>query len=285
MESISRIVVPLSGQQDHERAVHVGAAVARRIGVPLLLVQQREPGRSLHLDVEYLERLAAHQLVVDTQFRLVEGFDPAAMIVALAADPSQLVCLAAAPHHLLVPGSVTAAVLRFAAHPVLLVGPGVHHGWSSLIDTVVAPIDGSAASEMALTTAGQVASFCQAALDVVQVLDPHDAASAGALGSDTDESAYARAQAHRVVTHGTVTWDVLHGKPGRAIVEHVAAMPRPLVVMSAYGQSGGQHMLGRVTHHVLHEGSSPVLVVRPPNVLVVSPVAASAVPTHVGGSS
>ena len=158
---------------------------------------------------------------------------------------------------------MTAAVLRFAAHPVLMVGPAVHRRWTSTFQTVVVPVDGSTFAKNALGVAATRARAMDAELRVVQVIDPAGAALVEATHGDVLESSYVRALAGSV-GHGTkVNWEVLHGKPGPAIVDCVSLMEHPIIVMSPYGNSGGQHVLGSVTHRVMHASTAPVLVTRP----------------------
>lgn len=263
MEKITNVFVPVSGLETHERAVAVGAAMARRLGTSLSLVEHRPPHMSFHSDERYLKALAAEQHVPEVVTALSVGYDLAAWMVEKTQDPQQLLCMAAAPHQAMIPGSVTAAVLRFAAHPVLMVGPAVHRRWTSKIQTVVVPVDGSTFAKNALAVAAKLARAMHAELRIVQVIDPAGAALVEATHGDVLESSYVRALAGSVDQGTNVNWEVLHGKPGPAIVDWVSRLEHPIIVMSPYGNSGGQHVLGSVTHRVMHASAAPVLVTRP----------------------
>ena len=263
MEKITRVFVPVSGLEAHERAVAVGAAMARRLGASLSLVGHRPPHMSFHSDETYLEALAAEQHVPEVVTALSVGFDLAAWMVEKTQDPQQLLCMASAPHQAMVPGSLTAAVLRFAAHPVLMVGPAVHRRWTSKIHTVVVPVDGSTFAKHALAVGADLARAMHAELRIVQVIDPVGAALVGATHGDVLESSYVHVLADSVGEGTSVSWEVLHGKPGPAIVDCVSHLEHPIIVMSPYGNSGGQHILGSVAHRVMHAATVPVLVTRP----------------------
>ena len=263
MEKITNVFVPVSGLEAHERAVAVGAAMARRLGTSLSLVEHRAPNMLFHSDERYLKALAAEQHVPEVVTALSTGGDLAAWMVEKTQDPNQLVCMAAAPHQLVVPGSVTAAVLRFAAHPVLMVGPAVSRRWTSKINTVVVPVDGSKSAEKAVEVAAKLASALHAELRIIQVIELADAFLVKETHGDVLESSYVRVLAESVGHETNVTWEVLHGKPGPAIVDCVSLLEHPIVVMSPYGNSGGQHVLGSVTHRVMHASAAPVLVTRP----------------------
>ena len=263
MEKITNVFVPVSGLQTHERAIAVGASMARRLGTSLSLVEHRPPHMSFNADEKYLNALAAEQHVPEVVTAVSVGYDLAAWMVEKTQNPQQLVCMAAAPHQLVVPGSVTAAVLRFAAHPVLMVGPAVNLRWTSKITTVVVPVDGSKEAEKSVLVAAKLASALNAELRIVQVIDFADAALVKAAHGDVLESSYVRVLAESVGQGTNTSWEVLHGKPGPAIVDCVSRLEHPIVVMSPYGNSGGPHVLGSVTHRVMHASAAPVLVTRP----------------------
>ena len=263
MEKITNVFVPVSGLETHERAIAVGATMARRLGTSLSLVEHRAPHMSFHSDERHLKALAAEQHVPEVVTALSAGYDLAAWIVEKTQDPHQLVCMAAAPHQLVVPGSVAGAVLRFAAHPVLMVGPAVSRRWTSEITTVVVPVDGSRSAEKSVEVAAKLASALYAAVHIIQVIELADAFQIQETHGDVLESSYVRVLAESVGHEINASWEVLHGKPGPAIVDCVSLLEHPIVVMSPYGNSGGHHVLGSVTHRVMHASAAPVLVTRP----------------------
>ena len=213
MEKITTAFVPLSGLETHERAVAVGSAMAQRLGASLSLVEHRPPHMSFHSDESYLKELAAAQHVPDVMTALSEGYDLAAWLVDKTQGPQTLVCMAAAPHQLMVPGSVTAAVLRFAARPVLMVGPAVHRRWTSKIQTIVFPVDGSKWAETALCEAAKIANVLHAEVRIIQVIDPADANLIHQTHGDVLESSYVRVLAETLSDTGKVTAPVLVTRP------------------------------------------------------------------------
>ena len=61
-----------------------------------------------------------------------------------------------------------------------------------------------------------------------------------------------------------VSWEMLQGDAGNAIVKYAASMSNNLVVMSTHGRSGlGRMLLGSVTDKVVRQSGDPVLVIRP----------------------
>ncbi len=58
--------------------------------------------------------------------------------------------------------------------------------------------------------------------------------------------------------------EVRKGRPAEQIIKYASEKPFSLIVMSTHGRSGlGRWVFGSVASKVLHEASSPILLIRP----------------------
>jgi nucleotide-binding universal stress UspA family protein len=140
---------------------------------------------------------------------------------------------------------------------------------------LLVPLDGSPASEAALTQAIALAQTCGAALTVMMVYDPFPYIAAAAeygsyqvqLAEDlrleaeqTVQAASARAQAAGLQTSSHV---VELQKVWRAVLDVAQTEKADLIVMGSHGRSGlDKLVMGSVTQRVLQHTHLPVLVVR-----------------------
>jgi len=175
--------------------------------------------------------------------------------------------------HLLL-GSVTEAVLRAAACPVLAIPPGAGPNPSFPFRHVLCATDFSASSFGALRTA---ASLMRDAIGEVTVLNVVD---------DIDENELFVARPYDVHRHETEreaqameslrqftgralfggpqpTLRVTHGRPEREILAAAAELNADLIVLGVTGQNDFHgRLFGSTTHRILRDAPCPVLTAR-----------------------
>lgn len=152
--------------------------------------------------------------------------------------------------------------LRFRNRPELLAHLDDEH--PAPIDTVppprgwvTVPVDPDEPPPLALTLAVTLANQADLALDVVAA--PH-------LGGPLGAAAYLRTNVTRIreVRPERRAWHVLDGKPGPAVLDHIASASPDLVCMGTRGHRGvGELLLGSLAHDVMARATVPVLFVGP----------------------
>ncbi|MGV1008942.1 MAG: universal stress protein [Dermatophilaceae bacterium] len=287
------IVVACNGQPDSQPALEWAAdeACRRRAGLrivfvlsmPAVLVGPTGEASALPEEVfdsaHTMTRVAAdavRERGVDTVQTAVEIGSPAAVIVRESADAELVVLgsrgrgdVAAA-----VLGSVMVTVTSHAHCPVVVVRPHVvdrldaDHG-------VVVGVDGSRHSGDAVSFAADMASRAQVPLVVLAAwhLPRHGAFGAvWSLTGEDEHRAKAKASAREPVDtiveglgtshpHVTVTGRVVEGDAGVVLAQ--ASRRAGLVVVGCRGVGGFRGLLlGSVSHHVVHDATCPVAVVR-----------------------
>jgi nucleotide-binding universal stress UspA family protein len=266
----TEILVPLDGSPAAERALGPARELARRTGVPLLLLSRVFPGDA-EARMGYLAEVAdrvAPGVGVDVDFQVVDRESiPDAILDGLG--PDTVVCMSSHGRGGIgrgVMGSVTEALLRVIERPTLVVGP--HAGESPSFDgRVVACVDGSPASERAIEPARQWAAALGLSLWLVQVADiarpAEDVVDGDIVDGDVVESGHLAALGRRI--DGVRAWDLLHDKsPARALADLATSETDPvaLLVMATHGRTGWDRLhLGSVTTATIHTARVPVLVV------------------------
>jgi len=156
---------------------------------------------------------------------------------------------------------------------------------------ILVPTDFSAASELALTTARELAERLGASIHLLHVLeDPYSTTAYatevyGYLPPDIKENWQRDAEAHMATVltpderaRFKTTTAVLFGSPAKTIVEHAQAEGIDLIVMGTHGRGGVAHLfLGSVAERVVRTAHCPVLTVRGAGTATTATVAASAV--------
>ena len=151
-------------------------------------------------------------------------------------------------------GSVSAAVVRDLARPVVVLGPAVRSA-PEQINRIVACTDGSPSSIAAVSAAAGLARDLKAPLWLVEVLEPGsaDATNLHAIANDCE-------------TLGVhANWETLHERhPQRAIIDFIGTDPTTLTVMATHGHSGWRDLLmGSTTTDVIRHSAGPVVVLHP----------------------
>jgi nucleotide-binding universal stress UspA family protein len=191
-------------------------------------------------------------------------------------------------------GSVADKVLRSAALPVLLIRAGMpkdaaYERWSS--PKMLVPLDGSELAELvlphvealALPQGGAAAEVVLVGICEPLVLPPVTTPETSVnWGTAADEYlAKSKKSAERYlfkVQRGLtdaglkVSLEVLEGDPATEIIDYAGRKQVNLIVMATHGRSGiGRWAYGSVAQKVLHGGSTPILLVRPPSSPSITP--------------
>ena len=159
-------------------------------------------------------------------------------------------------------GSVTSAVLRGSARPLLLVGPNALTRLSAFeAPNLLIAVDGSKLSETILPVGIEWAKLLDLRPWLVQVVEPSPQLPPD---SEVDESGYLKQLAGRTRSNH-LEWDVLHGDdPAAALVEYARRLPASLLVLATHGRTGPAHLaLGSVALRVACHSPCPLLVARP----------------------
>jgi nucleotide-binding universal stress UspA family protein len=173
----------------------------------------------------------------------------------------------------LVLGSVAERVLRLATCPVLTVRSGarVTHRRRSLFGTILCATDFSAAANGAVAYARRLAKESDARLVVMHAVEwPFGDAATSRAVEELRESleSSARDKLIRLLPRSSSDGRdaqavVTIGKASAAIVKLARARSVDLIVMGVSGRDApNAALLGSTTHHVIREGTWPVLTVR-----------------------
>jgi nucleotide-binding universal stress UspA family protein len=284
-----RILIAVDGSDCSRRAAAFGLGLADAYGATVEVVHAVEPSafddrelreqRREHGE-EYLAAAAdlADEAGVEGERTLLEGRAPKAIVRRAGASGADLVVLGrrgrgGLGERLL--GSTAERVLRGAAVPVLVVPraePIAATGGP--FERVLAPTDGSEASERAAPYAADVARAYGATLHVVNVVDVQGAAGAfgaGGVSSEFVEWLEAQGEEHvasylELVREAAPELDasstVVRGSPHLALEEYAVANDVDLIVLASTGESSlAGHLLGSTADRLLRVVDVPLLVV------------------------
>ena len=272
----TRLIVPFDGSTHAARAIPVARKLAAAMNAPLRIV-----GFSLTSTYTNDMRESMHHLIdglgeleeVACSWR-VDQVDDVVMAIAkeLAEEPGALICMTSAGRSRSAPvlGSVADGVLRETFGPTLLVGPQVDPERFNLHGKLLICTDGSDTSRSILPIAAQWAIALPLDPWIISVRSPTDAT----VPADSDlgaESAYVGHVAHELARDigRPVQHDTLHHKrAARALVE-LAKDNASLIAMSTHGRTGLSRLaMGSVAMDVVHHATCPVLLHRPPHLVV-----------------
>lgn len=283
--TLRTVLVPLDGSELAARAIGPARQIAALHGASVLLLQvvpDRDPTERAARDVS-IERAGRHLAGVADRLR-VEG---ATVLVEVCAGRaaeqiveqarlwrSDLVVMSTHGRSglgALVHGSVADAVVRTADRPVLLVPVrgGSHPEISG--DTILVPVDGSAAAEIALGRAAELARELAIPLTVLRAVSYPSSIAEGlahAFAEIERECTGARAYVDGLVgalrrVGLEADGEVLLGSAAVAIGARGDARNAALIVMATHGRGALERLaLGSVAHAVLAKTTHPVLLVR-----------------------
>ena len=309
----SKIIVPLDGSELSEQALPYAELVAKSLSAPIELVQAYDilptalmGARDRREVTEQLQRIArerAEASLAPVRRRLEaagyavsattqHGSAPDVISAQAGSDPSALVVMSTHGRGGIsrwVMGSVTDKALHTMPNPMLIVRANVMGPASpgTSLQSVIAPLDGSARSELSLPHAISMAAALSASIRLLRITPPTEyyrqqlsivTPEMGAIpdaeplapddlaAEDAKEvAAYLEDVRNRMATdhaHGVIAEHATHDNIAQTIIERAAAQPS-LVAMSTHGRSGlGRLTLGSVTDRVIRHSNAPVLVIR-----------------------
>jgi nucleotide-binding universal stress UspA family protein len=258
------MLVPLDGSEFAERAVPIGATLARDTGAALILVTTRWYDSPVE-PREYLERTRT-ELAPAAVTRVVLDRSPGQAAEAIAAVANEqhpaTVCMTTHGRSGLrwaILGSVAETVLHDTAEPVVLVGRRCRPAALEHLRELVLCVDGSQASERSIESACDWAERLGLVVVPVRVVDPSDFEGVTPIESILDP-VVERVQARGLTAHPLV---VRSSYPAGALLDVVESTPAALVAMSSHGRTGYARVaVGSVTMAVVSGARCPVLVTR-----------------------
>ena len=296
----SRILIPLDGSKTAEKVLPYVRFLAEMLKLPVELLGVVDLARiATHLSGEkarYLDRFVAEEERSSKAYLeeiartfsggrarcTVEKGKPDNMIISKgAADTRVLIAMAThgrsgVKRWLL--GSVTEKVLRGASNPLLLIRVQEKEETKSEgeLETVIAPLDGSALAESALPTISDLVRALKLQLILFRAYELPAGAYYGSedyLPNYDELLAGVREEAHDYLrgkvadTRGpeleNVSSVALEGSGAEEIIKFARETPNSLVAMCTHGRSGVERwVLGSVTEKVVRHSGNPVLVLR-----------------------
>jgi len=312
-----RVLLPLDGSELAEVALSYAKGIASRLGLEVILLHVAGKGEaeSLPLHQAYIEHasemlqgeMAEVQGKTGGQPVVVKGEVtvgyPAEEILRYAGE-KEVDLILMATHgrsgvRRWVLGSVADKVLRSAAPPVLLIRAGMpkdaaYERWSN--PRMLVPLDGSELAELVLPHVEVLASPQVGAAEVVlvsiceplvlpTVTTPETSVNWGTAADEylaksrKSAEGYLSKVQRRLTDAGIkVSLEVLEGDPATEIIDYAIKRQVNLIVMATHGRSGiGRWAYGSVAQKVLHGGSSPILMVRPPSSPSITPKIVAAI--------
>jgi nucleotide-binding universal stress UspA family protein len=298
---LKTILLPLDGSSLATRALPYAAALARRAGATIVLVEavqsDTQPNRSLTATEIRTIAVADGSLgKVASQLRVagvtatvhVSSENPVAAILD-AAQLHRVDVIVMSTHGRsgigqLVYGSIAADILRHADVPVLLVPATSNHAWPTDRPlTVLVPLDGSEWGEAALGALDTLppVSPSGAELRLLRVIEPpayplySDGYGSGYVyapfnkeGERASAISYLNGVATRLTERGyTPRVEVAIGNTAATITSVARDQNADVVVMATHGRSGlAQAVLGSVATTTVQRAGVPVLLSRPAGV-------------------
>lgn len=294
-----RILVPLDGSNHAEAALPFAEQLATRLAaeIQIVHVSERAEHPSHNMCQAYLARMAEtaeHEARKQPGKRKAGGIeaqslclvgDPASEIVDYA-EREGIGLIVMATHGLSgvkrwALGSVADRVVRATNRPVLLVRPERIRDTGTrprgTFERILVPLDGSSESEAILPYVRELAVSFNAEMLLVEALEiGYYFAKPGGYdyiyypATHTAESKeraleYLETIAQPLKQAGiTVRSEVRLGDPAGEILHLAEEASVDLVAMSTHGRSGlARWAIGSVATKVLHEGKTPLLLVRP----------------------
>ena len=269
MELFSKIVVPLDGSENAERALVVAGALSNTMGAPITLVTV-----AVHDDhvptAERVLRRAAVQLDQPVECEVLIGLPAARMLLGcLHPDRGAVVVMTTHARTAvgnLVLGSVADEMTRRSPVPVVLVGPHVRlPAAGSTYHDVVACFDGRHESERLLSVVTLLHSKFSMHPWLLEVLT-QDAIRGMTPAGDILETNYVHHLADVLHREGVdADWNVGHDDdPAQAIVEFAASGDAPIIALATHGRGALDRLrAASVTVTVARSATCPVLVIGP----------------------
>ena len=297
---ISRIIVPLDHSDVAEAALPLATDLARRRGVPIVLVHILEMSPEFTAYVEgvsevdslmdleaatqrYLTEVAGRIDGVDVSTIVLRGQPAPRLVEYIDELDDSLVVMSShgrTGFRRLVLGSVTARVVQASSAPVIVVRSGEDETPASAPDRilrVLVPLDGSEFAEHALEAAYDLTATDDTRVRLVRVPEvaPYPSTMYGAASYEAVEvymssmqseaEEYLKSVAERLADRpGEVSWEVRDGTTSAAILAAAAAFEADLIAMASHGRTGFRRFLmGSVAEQVLRDAGVPVMMIGP----------------------
>jgi nucleotide-binding universal stress UspA family protein len=292
---MNRVIVPLDGSEASEMAIPHGARLARTLGAPILLVHIIDTTRvydtralSLLPDREEMRRYLGDVAVregIEMEVELDVRFgSPTYELQQVAEDhPGGMIVMTTHGRGglgRLVLGSVADHLVRHGTLPVLLVRAGTTVVPDDGFTNLLVALDGSELAERTLPVAATLAHRAGAALHLLRVVEPLDAAPAAEYPPDViwldpdqatrimgDLEVDAHDYVHRIAASlreiGIDAWaSVRIGRPAYEIIRIQDDIAADLIVMASHGYGGVRRwLMGSVTTSVVRQTTTPLLVI------------------------
>jgi nucleotide-binding universal stress UspA family protein len=291
-----RVIIPLDGSPLAEQALPLGASIARRMSLEILLVRvipqaevvmvyQTGGGAVVPHDESHWERAGAEQYLRAVASRLeeldiavtcsVSEGNPAVAIAQVAneTEPEYIVMSTRGRTGLsrLALGSVADQLLRQAEAPIIVLRPREVEPVERLelppVERLLIPLDGSEKAERVLPHAKVFARAFGAHIYLMRTLSRYEAEAD--LNEATGEArAYLRRVATELRDAGFQVYFKVRNEADCepcevAILQFASAVRADLIAMTTRGRGGlARALLGSVTDHVLRNGVLPVMIVR-----------------------
>jgi nucleotide-binding universal stress UspA family protein len=259
----TRIVVALDGSEFAEEVIPRAARIAEQIGAALSFVRIAERTGDMVAAEEYVHELARRH-GAEGRAVVARGSVSNAIMGEVDRVPGSLAAITARGRGGIgtaMLGSVAREYVQASHDPVLVYRPkGRVPADLGPVTTVLLPVDGTPRSESMSGEAAEWARALGATLQVVQVLDLRHLDTSGI---DVTEDSYVRSRAKAIAErYGVeVEWEVLHGDPVDALVNHLKGRSDVLVVMATRSQPVLRAaVLGSVTSGLMHGASVAAIV-------------------------
>lgn len=298
-----RILVPLDGSKTAESALPCARALAERLDTDVELLEVIDlveisgsasadkvvllnNVRASRRPDEYLTQIAKSFPRVRTHCRVEQGTPAAVIIDAAAADKETLIIMASHGRSGIrrwLLGSVAEKVLRGTSNPLLLIRASEQAPAESTLRSIVVPLDGSKAGELALAPALELARSMKIEIVLVRTYelpataycraDDYPASAAAFIPSyaelieemSREAREYLDAKVKELSAREPVRVraEILEGPAAERIIDLARNTTGSLIAMSSHGRSGVQRWaLGSITERVVRHSDNPVLVVR-----------------------
>jgi nucleotide-binding universal stress UspA family protein len=266
-----RILVPLDGTVEAERALAYASTLARSSGGGIMLIRACDPEADSgpHSVTANAQRLREASISVEWGGALKSDDPVAAILDAAALWRADLIAMATTRWSALdrlLNGSVTDAVIRAARAPVLVVPPN----WDRpLVDEaqharILLPLDGSRLAEQAVDLVLRLATVIAIEVVLLRAVAAGDPGTSGAQ----EYLRQVRSRLESILGRERITLRLDMAEPAAAILEAARICDIDAIALATHGRSGIRRALRGGTATAVIEGSSVPLLVLGPGALL-----------------
>lgn len=266
-----KILVPLDGSENSERAVPWAKRYARSAHAQVILIRCVAPGHPEEVEEarRYLQGWEREFNFAGIPAKFAVRWGPPAVVIVRAATLRQVdVIIMATRGGSLVQrwliGGVTEQVMRMSPKPVLVVRSQMALPKQGRVSRILVPVDGSAIAESVIPSVERLARFHRARIEFVHVQGESESKSV-ATARTFDEFKRRMARACQGLRERGVktAFQVGRGDPALEILR--LSRRADLVAMTTHGYGGFKRWIfGSVAEKVIHDAGVPVLVYKGP---------------------